>query len=63
VAELTRAKLQLYVVAGVLVIWAASIAGAVLDGTDGRLAVKLTTPAATLVLGWLFAARASNGST
>jgi len=61
VAELTREKLQLYVVAGVLIIWLGSIIGAIFDGSDGRLGVRLMTPAATLVLGWLFAQRASNG--
>jgi hypothetical protein len=62
VAELTRAKLQLWVVIGVLIVWGATIIGAVVDGTEGRIGVRLMTPAATLVLGWLFAVRASNGA-
>lgn len=54
---MNRAKLQLWVVTGLLLLWAVGLIVATAGGSP--LMLKILTPLVTTALGWLFTARAT----
>ena len=56
---MNKAKLQLWIVTGLFVLWAIGLILATVDGN--LLMLKVMTPLVTTALGWLFTQKATEG--
>lgn len=57
--KVTKGKLQLIIALSMFVLWGVGI---VVASFDGDAMVKLMTPLMTMMVGWLFTQKATNGS-